>query len=1386
MDGYTYKLGTGGGDTLTAATSDNYVVDGGNGIDTLYGNIGNDILWGGSGGDTLYGGAGSDVLHGNAGDDTLNGGDGSDTASYITAAAGVTVDLTAGEATNDGDGGEDTFTSIENVRGSNYNDTLGGTSGANIFFGSEGSDLIDGAGGYDSLSYADLRDKVSVTVYDDSLSVSKGVSSALGTDTVSEYIPIVIGTEHNDAFLVALGDIPAYTPHLQGGAGADLYTFDLADGSYGMGVVDITDDSAQGLDTISFLNFDDNTMRLKFELDGSDRLLIVAEKENSPGNWVAFLTIRMDKGDILSGMGVDSVSFDGGTYRLLNVAGYADSQSGDLFYSDDINDIYDYSSGGWNGGSGAAGGTMPTFNGSGDITSMTYSPFYNHNWVPRAYGVEIMHPSVITSLSVGPGAMTMTTQTYLKEVAFHPGISMHDVRFTTSGTAGNMSLVINIDDLGQSFTIPYFETGRTINGIAVYNTTLHEYVQEASGATLVAQGGGQYNSNYTGGTPPSISGTITVNYILERISFYDGYFDMTGDIIFEGTSGNDNLSGMNDGNDTLYGYGGNDNLSGNSGNDTLYGGDGADQIYGNNGNDHIYGGAGADTLIGGAGDDTYYFSPGWSGGSGAYDQVSENASSGTDTLRFTGISISDLRMWSSGGYAYFGIVGDSTSLLRLSDSGSASYASTLPLQIEQIVFDGGTTWNLSTGFANMTDTDDAHSMFGSAYADTMDGRGGNDTLYGHDGDDTLYGGDGNDAIHGNNGNDHIYGGAGADNLYGGTGDDTFYFSAGWSGGGGAYDQVSENTSSGTDTLRFIGISASDLRMWSLGGYTYFGIAGDSTSLLRISDSGSASYASVLPQQIEQIAFDAGTTWNLSAGLANMTDTDDAHNMFGSAYADTMDGRGGNDTLYGHDGNDTLYGGDGADQIYGNNGHDHIYGGAGADTLMGGVGDDTYYFSAGWSGGGGVYDQVSENTSSGTDTLRFTGISSSDLRMWSSGGYTYFGIVGDSTSLLRMSDSGSASYASVLPLQIEQIVFDDGTTWNLSAGLANMTDTDDAHSMYGSAYADIMDGRGGNDTLYGHDGNDTLYGGDGNDTVHGNNDNDTLYGGNGNDLVYGGNGNDYLDGGSGSDTLNGDAGDDTYVYTAGLDTISESGGTDVLRMGSGIDVNTISFSNVSTYNTKIVILSGVDELTINYLRYSTSYHVERIVFADGFETSLPDYASWVNGTGSADLIAYSSADDTILGKGGNDTITAGAGNDDVHGGDGDDLISGEDGNDLLHGGAGNDILYGGDGLDTLFGGAGDDTFVFENTSAFNNVDVIKDFNVSDDIIDISDLLGSYNSLTDLIADFVEMTTSGSDTIIKIDRDGTGGTYSLTQIATIQGVTGLTDEAALVTNGNLIVT
>jgi hypothetical protein len=50
--------------------------------------------------------------------------------------------------------------------------------------------------------------------------------------------------------------------------------------------------------------------------------------------------------------------------------------------------------------------------------------------------------------------------------------------------------------------------------------------------------------------------------------------------------------------------------------------------------------------------------------------------------------------------------------------------------------------------------------------------------------------------------------------------------------------------------------------------------------------------------------------------------------------------------------------------------------------------------------------------------------------------------------------------------------------------------------------------------------------------------------------------------------------------------------------------------------------------------------------------------------------------------------------------------------------------------------------------------------------------------------VQITTSGSNSLLKVDADDTGTGVGFVQIATREGITGLTDEAALQANGTLI--
>lgn len=141
------------GDTLTSIEN----VTGSNFNDNIVGDSTDNVLFGGSGSDWLRGGNGNDTLQGGAGADTLDGGDGIDTMSYSISSDAVSVRLFAGNATvNHGEA--DTLISIENVAGSQLNDTIIANGGTNELFGLGGNDFIDGGGGDDQIFGNDGND----------------------------------------------------------------------------------------------------------------------------------------------------------------------------------------------------------------------------------------------------------------------------------------------------------------------------------------------------------------------------------------------------------------------------------------------------------------------------------------------------------------------------------------------------------------------------------------------------------------------------------------------------------------------------------------------------------------------------------------------------------------------------------------------------------------------------------------------------------------------------------------------------------------------------------------------------------------------------------------------------------------------------------------------------------------------------------------------------------------------------------------------------------------------------------------------------------------------------------------------------------------------------
>ena len=187
-----------GTDTLTNFEN----LTGSNLNDTLTGNAaanilnglaGNDSLNGGAGNDSLIGAAGNDTLIGGAGNDSLDGGAaGSDTASYIDATSAVTVSLAITTAQNTIGAGTDTLINIENLTGSNLNDTLTGSTAANILDGGAGNDTLNGGAGNDSLIGGAGNDTLNGGAGNDSMD-----GGAAGSDTASYQIGATAGVTVN-------------------------------------------------------------------------------------------------------------------------------------------------------------------------------------------------------------------------------------------------------------------------------------------------------------------------------------------------------------------------------------------------------------------------------------------------------------------------------------------------------------------------------------------------------------------------------------------------------------------------------------------------------------------------------------------------------------------------------------------------------------------------------------------------------------------------------------------------------------------------------------------------------------------------------------------------------------------------------------------------------------------------------------------------------------------------------------------------------------------------------------------------------------------------------------------------------------------------------------
>ena len=246
--------------------------------------------------DTLTGNGGTNILTGGAGNDVLDGDAGSDTASYETTSAGVTVSLAVAGVQNTVGAGTDTLSNFENLRGSNFNDTLTGNAASNVLIGHLGNDVLDGGVGTDTASYETATTGVTV-----SLAIAGAQNTVgAGTDTLVNFEHLrggvakdtLTGNGGSNIITGGLGN-----DVLDGGAGTDTASYDTAFGgvTVNLGMVGAQNTGNAGADTLS--NFEN--------LKGS------IHNDVLTGNAANNILIGDQGNDVINGdAGIDTASYE--------------------------------------------------------------------------------------------------------------------------------------------------------------------------------------------------------------------------------------------------------------------------------------------------------------------------------------------------------------------------------------------------------------------------------------------------------------------------------------------------------------------------------------------------------------------------------------------------------------------------------------------------------------------------------------------------------------------------------------------------------------------------------------------------------------------------------------------------------------------------------------------------------------------------------------------------------------------------------------------------------------------------------------------------------------------------------------------------------------------
>jgi len=187
--------------------------------------------------------------------------------------------------------------------------------------------------------------------------------------------------------------------------------------------------------------------------------------------------------------------------------------------------------------------------------------------------------------------------------------------------------------------------------------------------------------------------------------------------------------------------------------DTIVGGNGNEIIYGNGGNDRLVTGAGDDQLFGGAGTDLFVVNGGGTKIIG--DAVTSGATADTVLLQsglaFTGAATSGSNTTLNFGAGNSIVFNNSSSqLVTVGVDANSNFE--LAADEARIIVNNSTTAAIAGGGGNDT-------IIGGIVAENISGGAGLDSINGGAGNDTINGGDGNDVIIGGAGQDSMTGGA---------------------------------------------------------------------------------------------------------------------------------------------------------------------------------------------------------------------------------------------------------------------------------------------------------------------------------------------------------------------------------------------------------------------------------------------------------------------------------------------------------------------------------------------------------------------------------------------------------------------------------------------------